>query len=201
MKLPATTVQIINYSRISFIVAVFCLFYLYAISYPRIVYTTKKSAVGQSLITETQIDLPYKSSSAFSRKQALRNQPRNYEFNTYVASYPFQHAQWHILTSDCIKEVKVNGTDVALNTYSRKNLCNPPSGLYLDLNKYMRSGRDIISVTIADQNGGNYSFSIRPAFTIFGVDIYAIFKWQHLLFACVSGWVLAQIYSKLKNLE
>lgn len=201
MKLPATTARITKYGHISFIVVVFCLFYLYGISYPRIVYTTKKSTVGQSLITETQIELPYKSSSAFSRKQAPRNKPKNYEFKLYTLSYPFQNAGWNILTSDCIKEVKVNDTDVPLNTYTRKNLCNPPKGLYLELNKYMRSGHDTISVTVADQNGGNYSFSMRPAFRIFGVDIYNIFKLPHLLFACVSGWVLAQVYCKLRNLE
>jgi hypothetical protein len=183
------------------LLVVFSLFCVYVILYPRIVDVTKRNVSDTTHITEESVELPYKSHSAFSRKHASKDNAVNYEFNAHILSYSFQRMEWRISTNDCIKQITVNGSEVPLDTYTRRNLCGPRKGFYIDLGQYTRPGPNVISVIITDNNGGNYSFSMSPAFTLFGIDLYYAVKLSHIIYTWIAIWVFLQISIKLRDME
>ncbi len=110
-------------------------------------------------IRQKKVTIPNYEPSDYSRNQVPGGQSKKYIYRVNMLGYQPAIALWHISPEGCIRSITVNYAPVDLKKFG--NMCNS-GGYDLDLRKYLKSGGNLVDITLEDVNGEKYGINLWP---------------------------------------
>jgi hypothetical protein len=189
----------LNLARVIIVIIAFSLFYIHMLSSYRMLDSTYSDITDIPPSEERRISLPFRATSAYSQKYALRKNARTYQFNLYTIGYSGQFMMLKVFTDDCITAIKVNTIEVPFDKRHKAEVCSAAKGVVFNIGEYARSGQNIVSVILTDVNGGTFNLNAKPVLLYENRDLFNRFKLRHIVFIWALSIVLLQIFIKLRE--